>query len=67
MLSDHRRIAVLGLVVVTVLTLAVSWWTQPTALPGDAERVAQRAAVDSTVDVVVVPSVPPGLTLRSVE
>ncbi|ALX05865.1 MULTISPECIES: hypothetical protein [Aeromicrobium] len=67
MLSDHRRIAVLGLVVVTVLALAVSWWTQPTALPGDAERVAQRAAVDSTVDVVVVPSVPPGLTLRSVE
>jgi uncharacterized protein (DUF58 family) len=57
-----------GLAVLLALALAVSWWTSPTALFVEDERVAARVAVGSPADVTVVPVLPRrGVVLRSVE
>lgn len=67
MVTGRRRTAGAGLALLTVVVLAASWWTRPTSLEPAEERVAQRVAVGSPVDVVVVPRLPADLTLRSVE
>lgn len=60
------RVAAL-LAVLLAVAVAVSWWTHPSAIQADGDRIAVRVAVGRPADVVVAPSLPSALTLRSVE